>query len=76
MKNVLPTILACHYCAGTVDEIDGGADALRADIERWERVQGDAERFPNADLDRLESLIGAGLSVLSSDSANTLIAAE
>ena len=31
------------------DELD--AARIRADDEHWERVLGDAERFPNADLD-------------------------
>jgi hypothetical protein len=35
-----------HYCT---DDLD--ADQIRADTEHWNRVLGDAERFPNADLD-------------------------
>lgn len=35
-----------HYCADTLD-----ADRIRKDDEHWERVMGDAEKFPNADLD-------------------------
>lgn len=35
-----------HY---QTDDLD--ADTIRRDDERWERVMGDPEKFPDADLD-------------------------
>lgn len=45
----LPPVLANWYQADNLDEI-GGTDRIRRDIERWERVEGNPDRFPLADL--------------------------
>ena len=46
MAQTAEQFLKDHY---STDELD--ADQVRADDEHWERVMGDPERFPNADLD-------------------------
>ena len=38
--------LQSHYCSDNLD-----AEQIRRDDEHWERVMGNPERFPNADLD-------------------------
>jgi hypothetical protein len=46
MAHTAEQFLKAHY---STDDLD--ADRVRADDEHWERVLGDPERFPNADLD-------------------------
>ena len=48
-----------HY-----QEDDLVADRIRRDVEHWERVAGDAERFPNADLDFIDRFSDAAYSYL------------
>jgi hypothetical protein len=51
--------LQAHYCD---DDLD--ADQVRRDVEHWERVAGDAARFPNANLDWIDQFTDAGLTYL------------
>jgi hypothetical protein len=41
--------LQSHYSSDEIDE-----DRVRRDDEHWERVAGDAAKFPNADLDFID----------------------
>lgn len=65
MAHRLPDLAAAtrflqdHYCT---DDLD--SDQVRRDLEHWERVAGDAARFPNADLDWIEDFSLAALDYL------------
>ncbi len=48
-----------HYSTDCLD-----ADAIRKDLEHWEWVAGDAERFPNADLEFIDQFSDAAYSYL------------
>ncbi len=46
--------LKSHYQSDDLDDAQ-----IRRDIEHWEMVQGDAIRFPNADLDFIDQFCDA-----------------
>ena len=46
--------LKAHY---QDDYLDG--DHVRADCEHWERVMGDPDKFPNADLAHIDAFLDA-----------------
>lgn len=48
-----------HYQEDVLD-----ADRIRRDIEHWERVEGNANLFPNADLNYIERFMDAAYSYL------------
>lgn len=48
--------LKAHYCDDFLD-----ADQVRRDCEHWERVMGDPEQFPNADLDFIDRFTEAAI---------------
>ena len=48
-----------HYMEDVLD-----ADQIRRDVEHWERVAGDAARFPNADLEFIDRFSDAAYSYL------------
>lgn len=50
------TFLRNHY-----QEDDLCADTVRRDCEHWERVAGDAARFPNANLEWIDQFTDAAV---------------
>jgi hypothetical protein len=57
--NQAERFLSDHYQEDVLD-----ADRIRRDVEHWERVMGDAARFPNADLDFIDQFCDAAYAYL------------
>lgn len=51
--------LQSHYCEDNID-----VDRVRRDDEHWERVAGDAAKFPNADLEWIDKFSDAATTYL------------
>lgn len=58
------TLDAASFLRSHYQDDDLCADTVLRDIEHWERVAGDAERFPNADLDYIDRFCDAAYSWL------------